>query len=194
MPPAEADVGLIFAITGNPDEITALQVGRILQIFVDKALVDIKNGLDAYATFHNLEPDAHLAEQFLGSAHSRYLGITGLYVEHGWEVASVEASCLQEVLRLLAGIGCGGVEVVGACVVAVGTCCLVVGSEVFISDGDALCGFDVDERYGVVWFACSVLLVVLSEVSDAQCLPVDAEVLAVYLMLVARDVYAVDTL
>ena len=86
-------------------------------------------------------------------------------------------------LRLLAGIGCGGVEVVGACVVVVGTCCLVVGSEVFISDGDALCGFDVDERYGVVWFACSVLLVVLSEVSDAQCLPVDAEVLAVFLML-----------
>ena len=94
---------------------------------------------------------------------------------------------------MFAGIGSGGIEVVGTDVITVFACCPVVGNVVVVGDGGSLCRLDVDERYGVVGLAMNVLLVVLAEMGDAQRFPVDIESSFTLFMLIASNVDAVDT-
>ena len=67
----------------------------------------------------------------------------------------------------------------------------IVVDEIAVADGGALGTLDIDERYGE---GAPLGRMTLAKRRDAQLAPVDGKALATLLVLVARDVYAVDAL
>lgn len=114
LPQRQMDVGFVLAIARNPEMIVFLQVWGIVQPSVDKALVDIQQWTDAQSSLYNLQEGADILEEYLRTAHLLDHGITGFYVEHWGQVATLKTGMSQEMIGLGCGILAGGEEMIGS--------------------------------------------------------------------------------
>ena len=118
--------------------IVVLQVGGLVQIGVDKSLVNVEDGTRACSLLYDFYPDADVIEQLHDSTHLSNVGIAGFYVKHGWHVAFMELGLLQEVIGLDSRVLTGGEEMIGSHTDALLMATLVVGCEIAVVDGDTL--------------------------------------------------------
>lgn len=192
LPDGEADIGLVFAIAGYPNLVVALDVVGIGEVTVHERLADIENRRAAGALFDNAEPCANLVKHDLGASHGVYLTGVGFHVEHGRQVAFVEASVADEVVGLICCAAFRGEKMVGAAEDAVIANLCVVVIVVAVLDGGSLGGLDVAETDGVVNRSPYALVANGAQMCDAQSRPVDAVVLLADVVLIAGNVDSVD--
>ena len=150
LPDGQFYIWLVLSVAGNPYLILFLDIVGIGQVFVDKVLTDIQDGLHAKVVLHRFHPNTDAVQKYLCSSHLLDEGSRRLHIEHRWKVARVEEGILDEIVGLLHTAGAGGEEMIGSAANAVVSGILVVVDEILIGNG-GFCGtLDLTEGEGVV--------------------------------------------
>ena len=137
---------------------------------------------------------AHGVEESQWATHFFYFAVGRLNVEHRRQVAFLKARVSEEVTGLLVGWGGGGEEVIGSDGDVVTADSLVVFVIVVVFDRGSLGRFDVDKTDRIVDTVVehSVVADASSQVTDAQAVPKNLIAMTPTLVLVARNVDAID--
>ena len=186
----QAHVRFVGTVARHPNIVGAQGRRGMDEVVVDKLLAHIEHRLTAASLFHPAHPHHDFAKHFRFATHLRNLFFRRLQVQHGRQVGTQPRGFFQEEPCLLLPRAAGSKEVVTPRGNAVTACLPGVGGIVAVHHAAPFRGLDVDEGNGIVHLSFDPAA--RPQPRDAQLLPVDGVPLAANLMLVARDVDAVD--